>query len=70
MLMSPTTVADMSSLADELAKSGHYRGWAEIELELRDRGYPEAEHWLLNPWLRQRLSSICDLARARLETVA
>ena len=68
MLMSPTTVADMSSLADKLAKSGDYRGWAEIELELRDRGYPEAEHWLLNPLLRQRLSSICDLARARLET--
>ena len=69
MLMSPTTVADMSFLADVLAKSGHYRGWAEIELELQDRGYPRAEHWLLNPWLRQRLSSICDLARARLETV-
>ena len=68
MLMSPTTVADMSSLADGLAKSGHYRGWAEIEFELRDRGYAEAEHWLLNPLLRQRLSSICDLARARIET--
>lgn len=70
MLMSSSRTAHMSALADELAKSGHYRGWAEIEFELRDRGYPEAENWLLNPWLRRRISSICDLARARVVTKA
>jgi hypothetical protein len=54
----------MSSLADDLAKSGRYRGYAGIELELRDRGYPEAEQWLFDTTLRHRLSSMCDLARA------
>ena len=68
LMMSSTTVSEMSTLAVELAKSGHYPGWATVELELRDRGYPEAEHWLFNPSLRQRLNSICDLARARLST--
>ena len=68
MAVSKTTAAHMSSLAEELAKSGRYRGWAEIEFELRDRGYPEAEEWLFDPVLRRRITTLCETARARVET--
>jgi hypothetical protein len=66
--LSLTAIEYMSSLADELAQSGKYRGYAEIERELRDRGYPEAEEWLFNTTLRHRLSSMCDHARAGRDT--
>jgi len=64
MPLSPTTIAHMSSLAEELARSGRYSGYSQIELELRDRGYPEAEQWLFNTTLRHRLNALCDAARA------
>jgi hypothetical protein len=39
MTVSPPEAEHMSSLAEEMAKSGRLLGWTEIELELRDRNY-------------------------------
>lgn len=53
----------MFQLADELARSGEYSGWLQIEQELRSRGYPRARSLLDIPAIRERLD--CECAKAR-----
>jgi hypothetical protein len=65
MTVSLLDAEHMSSLAGELAKSGDYLGWTEIELELRDRSYSDAAEWLRDDKLRKRLDTICRDARTR-----
>jgi hypothetical protein len=68
MTVSVLNAEHMSSLAEELAKSGDYLGWTEIELELRDRSYPDAPEWLRDDKLRKRLDAICREARTKKPT--
>ena len=55
----------MSSLAEELAKSGNYPSSREIELELRARGYGSAAEWLSDETLRQRIDALCSAAGSK-----
>jgi hypothetical protein len=49
----------MWRLADELARSGDFGGWWEIEVELRSRGYSRARSLLDNERTRERLDRMC-----------
>jgi hypothetical protein len=55
--------ADMWALAVQLARSGQYSSWLQIELELRNRGYPGARPLLDNASVRERLDHICAESR-------
>ena len=49
--------------AYELARSGHFEGEQALEAALQ-KDYPEAKEWLSNPFIRDGLRQVCDLARA------
>ena len=55
----------MWTLAYEKARSGHYGGWRDIEVELRYLGYPRARQWLDNEQIRERLDRMCAEAKKR-----
>ena len=47
----------------ELARSGHFEGEQALEAALQ-KDYPEAKEWLSNPFIREGLRQVRDLARA------
>jgi hypothetical protein len=49
--------------AYELARSGHFEGEQALEAALLE-DYLEAHAWLSNPFIRDGLRQVCDLARA------
>ena len=53
----------MWALADELARSGRFRHWRQIEWELRERGYSRAPQLLNHAGARDRLDRACTDAR-------
>ncbi len=52
----------MWRLADQMARSGRYSGWWEIEVELRTLGFPRARQLLDNEQVRERLDRMCAKA--------
>lgn len=50
-------------LANEMADSGKYQNYAEIEAALRGDGLADARGLLDKRWLRQELNERCDNAR-------
>ena len=55
----------ISKRAKELALSGKFSGWLQIEREIRSEGYSEARQVLDNPSIRSRLDKICADVQAR-----
>ena len=55
----------MWTLAYEMARSGEYGGWWDIEVELRYLGYPRARQLLDNEQMRERLDRMCAEAQKR-----
>ena len=54
----------ISSLAPQLARTGRFSGWKEIETHLRfQEGLPEARHALDERFTRQELDRLCLEAR-------
>jgi hypothetical protein len=52
--------------AKELAESGQFAGWLEIELELRYvEGFQQARIWLDDVTIREELDIVCQRARTR-----
>jgi hypothetical protein len=50
----------VSRRADELASSGRFRNWLDVEIELRlVEGYEEAQQWLDNRYKRDWLDKLC-----------
>jgi hypothetical protein len=47
----------------ELAETGKFSSWMEIEAALRGEGYPEARGELDSRYTRQYLDEICQRAR-------
>lgn len=48
----------------EMARSGNYPGWAEIEFELRFRAkIPEVHEMLEDPFIRAEIDRLCREAR-------
>jgi len=45
--------------SDELARSGNFHGWQEIEITLRGEGYHEARGALDSRFKRQWLDDLC-----------
>jgi hypothetical protein len=56
----------VSRRADELALSGKYQSWIDIEFALRAEGYPEARGWLDSHFKREWLDKLCQQGRDRL----
>jgi hypothetical protein len=56
--------AYVTKRARELAMSGHYYGWRDIEVVLRfEEDLLEAGQWLDNPSIRDELDQLCEHAR-------
>ncbi len=53
----------MWTLAYEMARSGDYVGWWDIEVELRSLGYPRARQLLDNEQTREKLDRMCAEAQ-------
>jgi hypothetical protein len=52
--------------ARELAQSGNFDRWSDIEFELRVReGFSEAREWLDTRFIRSELDGICAQARKK-----
>jgi hypothetical protein len=51
--------------ARELADSGKFGSWWEIEVDLRESGFPEARFLLDDEDVREELDQRCKRARAR-----
>jgi hypothetical protein len=49
--------------APQMARSGQFRNWHEIEAQLRYEGAPEAQHELRSNATRRWLDQLCDEAR-------
>jgi hypothetical protein len=50
--------------ARELARSGRFDRWLNIELELRfEEGFIEARQWLDDSFVRKELNRLCTEAR-------
>jgi hypothetical protein len=50
--------------ARELAASGRYFSWRDVEVVLRfEEDVPEARQWLDSPVIRDELDRLCDRAR-------
>lgn len=45
--------------AEEYARSGRYSGWLAIEFQLRDEGWKEAQKFLDEDYIRERLDRLC-----------
>jgi len=52
-------------LADEMARSGEYADWMEIEVALRHQGYREARQLLDDRYRRNELDGMCRQARLK-----
>jgi hypothetical protein len=50
--------------ARELAATGDFTDYLDIEIHLRTHGYHEAEDWLADSDIRQQLDKICARSRA------
>jgi hypothetical protein len=50
-------------LADNLARSGRFKDWREVENELLVRDHDRARSLLGGASIRARLDRICDIAR-------
>ena len=50
----------------EMATSGQYADWMQIELALRSEGYSEARQQLDSQFLRQELNQMCREARKKI----
>jgi hypothetical protein len=56
--------AYVNKRARELAMSGHYYGWRDIEVALRfEEDLSDARQWLDNPSIRDELDRLCEHAR-------
>ncbi len=55
----------ISRMSRELANSGNYAGWLDIEMALRAQGYSEARTQLDNRYVRGELDALCKAAKAR-----
>ncbi len=53
----------MWALAYNLAQSGEYAGWRDIEVELKNQEFSRARQLLDNKEIRQRLDTMCSEAR-------
>jgi hypothetical protein len=53
----------VNSRAFELAKSGEYEDYMEVELQVQLEGYPEAHSVLDDHLTRHQLNELCDRAR-------
>ncbi len=53
----------MWALAYNLAQSGEYAGWWDIEVELTDQEFSRAHQLLDDEQIRERLDTMCDEAR-------
>ncbi len=53
----------MWALAYNLAQSGDYTGWWEIEFELKDQGFSRARQLLDDEQISERLDTMCAEAR-------
>ena len=49
----------MAEKAKQMASSGQYSDWLEIELELRRIGFREARQWLKSVPVRAELDRLC-----------
>ena len=55
---------EIDRLAPELARSGRFKGWYDIEVHLRlKEGLPEARNWLNNATTRRYLNQLCREAQ-------
>lgn len=57
----------MHKRAEELARSGKYENWMDIELALKGEGFTKARLWLDDRLIRSELTKLCSQARARPE---
>ena len=56
-------------LATELARSGRFKNYEGVTLELRlEHDYPMAHAWLDSHGARARIDHLCDLARKANDT--
>ncbi len=53
----------MWALAYNLAQSGEYTGWRDIEAELMNQEFSRARQLLNDKQIRQRLDTMCSEAR-------
>ncbi len=53
----------MWALAYNLAQSGEYTGWWDIEVELKSQGFSRARQLLDDEQIRERLDGMCAEAR-------
>ena len=53
----------MWALAYNLAQSGEYAGWRDIEVELEGQEFSRARQLLDDKQIRQRLDTMCSEAR-------
>ena len=53
----------MWALAYNLAQSGEYTGWLDIEAELKDQEFSRARQLLDDKQIRERLDTVCSEAR-------
>ncbi len=53
----------MWALAYNLAQSGEYAGWWDIEVELKVQGFSRARQLLDDERIRERLDGMCAEAR-------
>ena len=53
----------MWALAYNLAQSGEYAGWRDIEAELEDQEFSRARQLLNDKPIRERLDTMCAEAR-------
>ena len=53
----------MWALAHNLAQSGEYTGWWDIEVELKDQGFSRARQLLDDEQIREHLVTMCAEAR-------
>ncbi len=53
----------MWALAYNLAQSGEYAGWWDIEAELEDQEFSRARQLLNDKQIRERLVTMCSKAR-------
>jgi hypothetical protein len=52
--------AEIRRLAREMAGTGQFRHWLQIEFHLRGSGWPEARTVLNDSFIRRELTSACQ----------
>lgn len=66
--MKEKRAAYITRRADQLAATGRYANWREIEAAIRAEGYPEARTQLDNPHSRKILNEICAMSKGQVPT--